>query len=219
MESLKRNGKRLFSVKTAKKVIICLLITFSFQLLISPVPLIVEATFNKAQAKEADSEDIPEGEYLIKRASSSEVKVVPRQETESDQDEEDAAELARAPRKERPDQARLPEIRDKYQVKEDIRVTATAYNSEVGQCSGDPCITASGFNVCEHGIENTVATNGLPLGTKIKIPEWFGERVFVVRDRMNARYDTRIDVWMLNKEDAKRFGIKRGVKVEIVTER
>lgn len=88
-------------------------------------------------------------------------------------------------------------------------VTLTAYNSEVAQCDGDPCTTASGFNVCKHGIEDTVAANFLPLGTKIKIPELFGKRIFVVRDRTSKKYSDRVDVWMIEKQDALQFGKKR----------
>lgn len=88
-------------------------------------------------------------------------------------------------------------------------VTLTAYNSEVAQCDGDPCTTASGFNVCKHGIEDTVAANFLPLGTKIKIPELFGDRVFVVRDRTSKKYSDRVDVWMIEKKDALQFGKRR----------
>ncbi len=88
-------------------------------------------------------------------------------------------------------------------------VTLTAYNSEVTQCDGDPCTTANGFNLCKHGIEDTVAANFLPLGTKIKIPELFGERVFVVRDRTSKKYSDRVDVWMIAKKDALQFGKRR----------
>lgn len=86
--------------------------------------------------------------------------------------------------------------------------TLTAYNSEAAQCDGDPCTTASGFNVCKHGIEDTVAANFLPLGTKIKIPELFGDRVFTVRDRTARKYGDRVDVWMIEKQDALQFGKK-----------
>ncbi len=82
----------------------------------------------------------------------------------------------------------------------------TAYSSDVWQCDDSPCITANGFNVCEHGIEDTVATNFLPFGTKVRIPELFGDRIFIVRDRMNSRYNDRVDVWMINKADAQHFG-------------
>lgn len=95
------------------------------------------------------------------------------------------------------------------------KVAMTAYNSEPGQTDDSPCITANGFNVCAHGIEDTVAANFLPMGTKVKIPDYFGDRVFVVRDRMNARYQNRIDVWMLKRSDALKFGV-RVARFEIV---
>lgn len=84
----------------------------------------------------------------------------------------------------------------------------TAYNSDVAQCDDSPCITANGFNVCKHGIEDTVAANFLPLGTKIRIPELFGDRIFVVRDRMAKRHTNRVDVWMKEYQSAKKFGVK-----------
>lgn len=86
--------------------------------------------------------------------------------------------------------------------------TMTAYNSEVGQTDDSPCITANGFNVCKHGIEDTVAANFLPMGTKIKIPELFGDRVFIVRDRMNKKHPNRVDVWMKDRPAAMKFGVK-----------
>ncbi len=85
----------------------------------------------------------------------------------------------------------------------------TAYNSLPEQTNDQPCITANGFNVCQHGLEDTIAANFLKFGTKVKIPELFGDRVFIVRDRMNKRYPNRIDIWMLEKSDAIKFGLRR----------
>ncbi len=93
--------------------------------------------------------------------------------------------------------------------------TMTAYNSEVGQTDDSPCITANGFNVCTHGIEDTVAANFLPFGTKVRIPDLFGDRIFVVRDRMNKRYSDRVDIWMLKRSDAMQFGVRR-TRIEVV---
>lgn len=90
----------------------------------------------------------------------------------------------------------------------------TAYTSEKGQTDNSPCITASGFNLCDHGVEDTLAANFLPLGAKVRIPDLFGDRVFTIRDRMNARYANRLDIWMQNKADAKIFGVKK-VKIEV----
>ncbi len=109
---------------------------------------------------------------------------------------------------------RLPENED-IKIRKTGYYTMTAYNSEVGQTDDSPCITANGFNVCEHGVEDTVAANFLRFGTKVKIPELFGDRVFVVRDRMNERYTDRVDVWMIEKQDAKQFGVKYA-KIEVL---
>lgn len=96
-------------------------------------------------------------------------------------------------------------------------VTLTAYSSTVDQTDSSPCITANGFNVCSHGQENVIAANFLPFGTKVRIPDLFGTRVFTVQDRMNARYSHRVDVWMKSRSAAKQFGVKHA-KIEIVSQ-
>ena len=102
----------------------------------------------------------------------------------------------------------LPENEER-EVAYMTKIVFTAYNSEVGQCDSTPCITANGFDVCKHDKEDTIAMNGIKFGTKIRIPELFGDRVFVVRDRMNARYGSnRADIWMKDKKDAKQFGVQ-----------
>lgn len=105
--------------------------------------------------------------------------------------------------------------KEKEQVERRIVSSLTAYNSEASQCDSSPCITANGYNVCE-GDGATVAANHLPFGTKVRIPEYFGDKVFVVRDRMNSRYSNRIDVWMESKQEAIQFGVKRSAEVEIL---
>jgi 3D (Asp-Asp-Asp) domain-containing protein len=56
-----------------------------------------------------------------------------------------------------------------------------------------------------------IAANWLPFGTKVKIPELYGDKIFTVEDRMNARYGFgRIDIWMeAPKAEVKRFGVRR----------
>lgn len=93
--------------------------------------------------------------------------------------------------------------------------TITAYNSDPAQTDSTPCITANGFNVCEHGEEDTIAANFLKFGTKVRIPDLYGDRIFVVRDRMNKRYSDRVDIWMKEKTDARQFGVKVA-KIEVV---
>lgn len=92
------------------------------------------------------------------------------------------------------------------------KVDMTAYNSEVGQTDADPFTAADGTTT----YDGMVATNFLPFGTKVRIPELFGDKVFTVHDRMNRRYWQRVDVWMKDKSAAKKFGLHRNVKIEIV---
>lgn len=125
-----------------------------------------------------------------------------------------ASELVETPTQEFKFINNLPENSDKS-VGQSGYYTITAYNSEVGQTDNSPCITANGFNLCEHGVENSVAANFLQFNTAIRIPELFGDRVFIVRDRMNARYSDRLDIWMLDKGEARQFGVKVA-KIEIL---
>jgi 3D (Asp-Asp-Asp) domain-containing protein len=110
----------------------------------------------------------------------------------------------------------LPQNIDLAIVKTDF-YEVTAYTSEINQCDGDPCHTAMGFNLCTYGIEDTIAANFLPFGAKIRMPELFGDKVFVVRDRMNSRFTDRIDVWLKDGHQARHFGVKIA-KVEILGE-
>lgn len=114
----------------------------------------------------------------------------------------------------------FPEAENRAPLKT-ITATATAYNSLAGQTDATPCIPAMPkFDLCkfyeENGFGNSIAANFLPLGTQVKFPDLYGDKIFVVRDRMNARYGYgRVDIWMHEKADAKAFGVKRGLKMEI----
>lgn len=84
-------------------------------------------------------------------------------------------------------------------------VTVTGYSSTVEETDEDPFITASGKWVSD----GVVASNALPFGTKIRFPELFPNKIFIVEDRMNQRYDEEhIDIWFSSKELAKEFGVK-----------
>ncbi len=91
-------------------------------------------------------------------------------------------------------------------------VSASAYSSSVDETDSTPFITAKGTYVRD-GI---VATNFLPFGTAIKIPEVYGNKIFVVEDRMNSRYWYNVDVWFPSKDLAKQFG-RKTVRIEIVS--
>ena len=89
-------------------------------------------------------------------------------------------------------------------------VTVSAYSSTKDQTDGNPFLTGLGTPVRD-GI---VAANFLPIGTVVRFPDKFGEKIFVVEDRMHEKYGLQVDIWMSNQEEAKKFGIQY-LKMEI----
>jgi 3D (Asp-Asp-Asp) domain-containing protein len=86
-----------------------------------------------------------------------------------------------------------------------IRVLTTAYSSTPNQTDSTPFITASGEQV-KKGI---VANNFLPFGTKIRIPELYGDKVFMVEDRMHwSKGNYCVDIWFSSTGEALNFGAK-----------
>ncbi len=113
---------------------------------------------------------------------------------------------------------KIPIVRKSPEVlSRDMKVVVTAYSSTLDQTDATPCITANGFNVCDHNKENVIAANFLPFGTKVRLPELFGEKVFTVQDRMHRRHQHRVDLWMKTRKKAKQFGIRRTL-LEVVPE-
>lgn len=93
-----------------------------------------------------------------------------------------------------------------------INVIITAYSSTPDQTDDTPFITASGKYVRD-GI---IANNLLPFGTKVRIPELYGDKVFVVEDRMNKKKGNyHVDIWMETTPLAKNFGAKTA-KIEVL---
>ncbi|MEK7114524.1 MAG: hypothetical protein AAB832_00450 [Patescibacteria group bacterium] len=85
-----------------------------------------------------------------------------------------------------------------------VKTLITAYSSSVNQTDDTPFITASGSYV-RPGI---IAANFLPFGATIRIPEIFGNQIFVVEDRLHERNGDRIDIWMPTEKEALEFGVK-----------
>lgn len=87
----------------------------------------------------------------------------------------------------------------------------TAYSSTPDQTDDSPFIMASG----KHVYDGAVAANFLPLGTKVKMPDLYGDKVFTVEDRMHPRFSDRMDIWMATRSEASRFGLRRA-RIEVV---
>jgi len=87
-----------------------------------------------------------------------------------------------------------------------IRVVITGYSSSPRETDDDPYVTAAGTQVRD-GI---IANNIYPFGTKIRIPELYGEKVFVVEDRMSwTKGNYQFDIWFPSYWQALNFGAKR----------
>ena len=89
-------------------------------------------------------------------------------------------------------------------------ITATAYTSREQETDSSPFIAAWG----DHVFWGMLASNSFPRGTKIQIPEYFGDKMFSVLDTMNSRYYHHIDLWMPELEDAQAWG-SRYVEIKV----
>ena len=90
--------------------------------------------------------------------------------------------------------------------------TITAYSSRPEETDDSPFITAD----MSHVRDGIIAANFLKFGTKVRMPELYGDKVFEVHDRMNRRFPDRVDIWMENYPSTIKFGIKHNVKIEII---
>ena len=77
----------------------------------------------------------------------------------------------------------------------------TAYTPTIEECGKTDSITASGVKAIEG---RTIACDHLPFYSSVKIDG----KEYVVHDRFGGDYTNKIDVFMLNKEDAVKFGVK-----------
>lgn len=97
-------------------------------------------------------------------------------------------------------------------VNRKMRTIVTSYSSSPWETDGDPYITAAGTSVRD----GVIANNKYPFGTRIRFPEIYGDKIFVVEDRMHWRKGLyQFDIWMSSYQKAKEFGAKM-VEAEIL---
>jgi 3D (Asp-Asp-Asp) domain-containing protein len=109
--------------------------------------------------------------------------------------------------------AAVPLEKVAVKIEKTLKVWVTAYSSTPEETDDTPFVTAWNTPVRD-GI---VATNLLPFGSKIRIPELFGDKIFTVEDRMHRRKTDFVDVWMGSKLEALEFGISR-TNIEVIGE-
>jgi len=79
-----------------------------------------------------------------------------------------------------------PETSPRFEA---VRAYVTGYNTVPGQTDGDPCMAASGANIC--GRRDAVACpRHLELGTVVEIRG----TIYVCEDRLAKKYNTRFDI-------------------------
>jgi len=105
----------------------------------------------------------------------------------------------------------IPPVSSSKTTTTKYRVDATAYSSTVDQTDASPFIGAAGT----HMRDGVVAANLLPLGSTIKVPDLYGDKIFVVEDRMNSRYNKRVDFWFADRSSARQFGLKK-INIEVI---
>jgi 3D (Asp-Asp-Asp) domain-containing protein len=81
-----------------------------------------------------------------------------------------------------------------FNVNTGTLTTTTAYTSHVEQTDSEPCVSADGSDICKLYAAGQLvcASNAYPLGSTLYV-DGYGE--CVVADRMNKRYNKRVDVY------------------------
>lgn len=220
--NLRLKYKELISPQQIRWISILVIFAFLFDVLIYPLPTFAQNTTTDsnidvdAGLSAADlniSMPAPDSGYSWNNVDpSATMRLKQNNDAPAGPERMSPAEYAAAVNGPTPDQktnesadnaAQLPEIR--FWQNSGMHVL-TAYNSEIGQTDSDPCSTANGFDLCKHNTEDSLAANFLPFGTQVKIPELYGDRIFIVRDRMNSRFPDRLDVWFKDHGRAIHFG-------------
>jgi len=178
-------GKNLFTVSARRSALvlpILALVSAILHLLLFPKPLIAEENNNTKTNISQESLDNPN--------SLSMPMILVQQSAALSQSTHEIE----VPKKEKVATAIVP-IRKRM-------VTATAYSSTVDQCDSTPFITANGTHVHD----GTIAANFLKFGTKVRLPSLYGDKIFIVEDRMKSDY--KVDIWFPTRQEAKNFGVK-----------
>src|SRR3989344_8915889 len=105
-------------------------------------------------------------------------------------------------------------VEDAFEVVRSYICEVTAYTSREEETDDTPHLAASG-NIVYWGM---VASNAYPFGTQLRFPDLYGDKVFVVKDRMHSRFENRMDIWFPEYDRAVQFGLKK-IRVEVIREK
>ncbi len=93
-------------------------------------------------------------------------------------------------------------------------VTLTAYSPTHGECDPDPTTTASMTKVRSGivAVSRDLFDQGWVFGKKVYVK---GHGIYEIADLMHKRYSSRVDIFVPDTNEAKRFGVKQ-VKVALL---
>ena len=182
-------AQEIVPLSRKQNIVLLVIIACIFQFVLFYAPALADEAVNKVNTQSNDSDIIITTDSMVKESSMG----------------SEAAKFAKP----------VIATSSNFRVVNTSAHTITAYNSEAGQTDDSPCITANGYNVCIGEIEDTIAANFLKFGTKVKIPDLYGDRIFIVRDRMNVKHANRVDIWMKDRTSAVKFGVKTA-KIQVI---
>jgi 3D (Asp-Asp-Asp) domain-containing protein len=95
-------------------------------------------------------------------------------------------------------------------------VTVTAYTASLSECNTEPEMTASMQRVKPGtvAVSRDLFNNGWVFGSKIYIE---GHGVFEISDLMNKKHTNSIDIYMGTPDEARQFGIEKGIATLILS--
>ncbi len=88
-----------------------------------------------------------------------------------------------------------------------MTLEVSAYSSSIEETDSTPCIAADNSDICRRKAagELICASNAFPLGARIHVD---GLGTCAVADRMNSRYTSHVDWYVLDKKTARKIGRK-----------
>ncbi len=103
---------------------------------------------------------------------------------------------------------------DEMQIKVIDSVSVSAYTASIEECGKDDGIGAYNIEVWP----GTIACNFLPKGALVRIPEIFGDKIFIALDKMAVKNFNNVDVFVNEKTIATHQIGRKSCSIEIVGE-
>lgn len=108
----------------------------------------------------------------------------------------------------------VPTTRESVPVAKVLLMEVSAYSPAVQECDATPLITASGKRVYVGGV--AACLRQFPFGTILLIPNYNNGKPCTVVDTGSAIVKNCLDVFMWSEADARQWGRRRNVRVQVL---